>query len=384
MPVRKRLYCATAVIALSAAGLSTAAAASAQTGQVGRITSHHAISYEPTPRLGGARPALAGGLATFTASVTDGTSKFTYTLVGKNPAVKTTTATTNVQTQIVPLKMVIGGKTFDPTVGNACDSTSALSRTVNSPVFKTLAWKFGSTSVGTGQYVDAFRRAEFWNSTNPSGVNPGYHVTLNPTVLAPITIKVPNTKAALGSGCGNGLGGVEINWLDNYLQTKVLPALASSGVKPSTFPFFVLGNVVEFVNTTSDCCILGYHSAMNTSSGVQTYGISDYENSGAFSSSNLRDIEIASHEVAEWMDDPTGTNPTKPWGHIGQVTKCQSNLEVGDPLTGKTISRTAGTFTYHLQELAFFSWFYHSKPSLGVNGWFSSNGTFKTSAAACS
>jgi hypothetical protein len=34
-------------------------------------------------------------------------------------------------------------------------------------------------------------------------------------------------------------------------------------------------------------------------------------------------------------------------------------------------------------ELAFFSWFYHQRPSLGVNGWYSSNGTFTTPADKC-
>jgi hypothetical protein len=37
------------------------------------------------------------------------------------------------------------------------------------------------------------------------------------------------------------------------------------------------------------------------------------------------------------------------------------------------------TFTYNLQELAFFSWFYGA-PTLGLNGWFSNNGTFLTDA----
>jgi hypothetical protein len=36
-------------------------------------------------------------------------------------------------------------------------------------------------------------------------------------------------------------------------------------------------------------------------------------------------------------------------------------------------------FTYHWQELAFFSWFFGA-PSIGVNGWFSDNGTFMTDA----
>ena len=76
------------------------------------------------------------------------------------------------------------------------------------------------------------------------------------------------------------------------------------------------------------------------------------------------------------MNDPLGNNPTPVWGGIGQVGGCQSNLEIGrsverDHLPAVTIS----SFTYHLQELAFFSWFYGG-PSLGVDGKFSNNGTF--------
>jgi hypothetical protein len=66
------------------------------------------------------------------------------------------------------------------------------------------------------------------------------------------------------------------------------------------------------------------------------------------------------------------------------VTGCQSNLEVGDPLSGTLITDSLNGFSYHLQELAFFGWFYHRSPGLGVNGWYSSNGTFTTSAAPCS
>jgi hypothetical protein len=36
-------------------------------------------------------------------------------------------------------------------------------------------------------------------------------------------------------------------------------------------------------------------------------------------------------------------------------------------------------YTYHLQELAFFSWFFGA-PSIGIHGWFSNNGTFLTDA----
>ena len=48
---------------------------------------------------------------------------------------------------------------------------------------------------------------------------------------------------------------------------------------------------------------------------------------------------------------------------------------MGDPLSGTLAPpiRMPNGSTYHLQELAFFSWFYGA-PSVGVNGWFSDNG----------
>jgi hypothetical protein len=42
-------------------------------------------------------------------------------------------------------------------------------------------------------------------------------------------------------------------------------------------------------------------------------------------------------------------------------------------------ARGGGGYTYHLQELAFFSWFYGA-PSIGIHQWFSDNGTFLTDA----
>ena len=139
--------------------------------------------------------------------------------------------------------------------------------------------------------------------------------------------------------------------------------------------------MVEYIGTTSNCCVLGYHNAYTASSGRQTYALAMYDNSRAFTGSS--DISALSHEVAEWQNDPYTNNPTPSWGNIGQVSGCQKNLEVGDPLSGTTFTVTSGGFTYHPQELAFFSWFYHQSPSIGVNGWYSDQGTFKTFAAAC-
>lgn len=112
----------------------------------------------------------------------------------------------------------------------------------------------------------------------------------------------------------------------------------------------------------------------------QTYSPFDFDVSGFFVPS-ANDTAIASHEVAEWINDPYAINATPAWGHTGQVTGCQNNLEVGDPLTGNlapSIFMPNG-YTYHLQELAFFSWFFGS-PSLGIHGWFSDDATFLTDA----
>ena len=135
-------------------------------------------------------------------------------------------------------------------------------------------------------------------------------------------------------------------------------------------------------NNLFTCCILGYHGTTGFPIPTQTYSPAEFDsthlltdatgNPGPFS-----DTAILSHEVDEWMDDPMIANPTPPWGNTGQVAGCQANLEVGDPLTGTQITPITmpNGFTYHLQELAFFSWFFGA-PSIGVNGWYSDNGTF--------
>jgi len=321
----------------------------------------------------------------YTASVKVGTKSFTYTIVGKNPAIKVTNASTTVTAEIVPLIMKFtNGDTWDPTKIDSCDAgASALTRTQNSPIVKSQSWTWGGTSIGAGQVTDAFQRAEFWKYAQPTGINPSYGVKLAFKTLSPVTINVPNADAAFATiGCGNGLlGAANLNWLDPHLQSVVIPSLKSKGVTSTTFPIFVLHNFVEYIGTTSNCCVLGYHNTFNTTAGAQTYGLSIYDNSGAFSGSS--DISAMSHEVGEWQNDPNTVNPTPSWGHIGQVTGCQANLEVGDPLSGTTFTDTVGGFTYHPQELAFFSWFYHQTPSLGVNGWYSDQGTFTTFAAAC-
>ncbi|MCU1466421.1 MAG: hypothetical protein JWM72_2349 [Actinomycetia bacterium] len=356
--------------------------------RIGKITVKHVrLDWTPTRTSGqaaslNAQAAASASIPMFTASVRDGTSTFRYSMVGKNPFVAQTQPSTTVSTTLIPVVIKFSnGDTWNPAVIDSCDSQSALTRARNSPIFVAQPWKFGPTSVGTGQYIDAFQRGEFYRQTKPNGINPGYHVKLALKTHAALVLHVPTADAAESTTvCGNRkLGAVEINYLDGQIQHYITATLGSAAT--TTFPLFLLGNVVEYIGSTSNCCVLGYHNAIPNASQLQTYGVSMYDNTGDFGS--IADTSILAHEVGEWMNDPIGTNPTKPWGNIGQVAGCQFNLEVGDPLTGTGITDTLNGKKYHLQELAFFSWFYHSSPSLGANGWFSSNGTFRTSAAPC-
>jgi len=145
-------------------------------------------------------------------------------------------------------------------------------------------------------------------------------------------------------------------------------ALPHATVTPNQLPILLLYNVVMSVGAPiiNNCCILGYHGALSNG---QTYSPSEFDQTGIFGA-NINDTSIAAHEIGEWMDDPFGNNGTPAWGNIGQVAGCQGNLEVGDPLSGTlfpAVTMSTNHYTYHLQELAFRSWFYNAQhdPSIG-------------------
>jgi hypothetical protein len=281
-----------------------------------------------------------------------------------------------------------GDTTFNPTVADkACLSApndNPLKLVQQSPILNAATFDFGGTIVGDTQYTDAFQRANFWNVND----HETYHVLLDPVkTLAPVFIKVPaaNGLALATTSLGPTplcapFGIVDIAWFDAYLDQVVIPALTSKGVSPSNLPIFLVHNLVwaSPVSNLGGCCILGYHG--HTGLPIQTYAPLDFDSSGLFGPGQ-GDTNTMSHEIAEWMNDPFGDNPVPAWGHIGQQPGCQGNLEVGDPLSGTLAPPIvmANGFTYHLQELAFFSWFYGA-PSIGIHGWFSDNGTFLTDA----
>lgn len=355
-------------------------------------------------------------LETFTYTVTSTRDGKTYSgqIVGRSPF-SDPLGFTAVSSQLIPVIVrthsvfvgvangdvvtAPGVTVFDPTVPDDSCLTAPndvpLTLTQLSPIFKPFDFNFGGTDVGVTQTTDAFQRGNFFQLLNFGNVNFDdnlvYHVILSPTrTLAAVIIDIPvgngiaYPSAAFG-GCPTGtIGIVDLAAYEPGLEA-LFSQLSVNGVNPTTFPFFLEHNVVEceslapgincgdILNPKAACCILGFHGK----DGPQTFGTADFDTSEIFVSP-VPDVTSASHEVAEWMNDPFGNNPTPLWGHVGQVPGCQGNLEVGDPLSGTLappIFNPENGFTYHMQELAFFSWFYGA-PSVGIHGWFSNNDTF--------
>jgi len=390
----------------SAVYFSTTALLSAQSNGKGKLKAYTIVKPAKDAAGNVIRPAdSVSSLATFTYNVTssrDG-NNYTGSMVGQDPfssGLTTTTVTTPVVPLIITFNAVATGlnkrgimtrtkgkTTLDPTAADtaclAAPNDVPLTLVEQSPIFQSANFQFGTTAVGNTQYIDAFQRANFWQSVGGTD----YHTLVNPVVFQPIALNIGSNDGvvippSLLGGCGP-LGIVTFKQLDSIVTGTILPQLAAQGVDTSQFPVFLLYNTVMSLGLPEDlnkCCVLGFHGA--TGSPIQTYSPLDFDTSGLFGPT-VHDTSVMAHEVGEWMDDPFGNNPTPAWGHVGQVPGCQNNLEVGDPLSGTNIPPVVGSngFTYNLQELAFFSWFYGA-PSIAVNDWFSDNNTFTTDAGA--
>ena len=316
---------------------------------------------------------------------------YTGSMVGRSPFAHGHRITT-IPTYLVPVVLTFQdtGEVFDPTTADGCGpaNETVIQLIQNSPLIGEPNFTINGVNVGVGQYLDEFQRANFWAKV----AGTPYHTTFSttPTVLAPVHVTVPTADGVTVAGLCRDNGQMDINWWDNELQTVIMPALAADGVGPANFPQFIFNSVAEYLNgSPSNCCALGYHSSYMNGGVFQTYSVNEYDTSGYFGG----DTSVMSHEMAEWLDDPDGSNPVPAWGAEGQVTAgtCQANLEVGDPLSPNfgtatnpfSFTNTSTGVTYTLQELAFYSWFLGSNPSLGAGGKYSDNGTFGGYAKAC-
>jgi len=298
---------------------------------------------------------------------------YTFQIVGTDPTQPPASTTIT----YVPVAVVVhfsNGAVLDPRQPGCNDTIPVKTRFFKSPLFTNVNLTSNGVNVGLTQIIDGFQRAEFWSMVG--GTN--YHVLLAPSG----SIKVVNINAPAGStavagacaGSNHDLGEIPFFGWDSIVRTEV-----NKFAQTNQLPVIMAYNVVL---TSGGCCIIGYHNAYGRTGGTQTYAYGAYTDARICRSRGIQYTHAYTHEIGEWANDPFVDNATPAWGHVGQVSGCQNNLEVGDPLTGTPFIVHKGGFTYHPQELAFFSWFFRT-PSSGTGGLFSFEGTFKSAQGAC-
>lgn len=285
--------------------------------------------------------------------------------------------------------------TFDPSTAPDAGCTAgqtAMSLVENSPIFQNYPWTLNGVDVGVTQYLDAFQRSNFWSYVQNAN---DYHTLLTYTVGEPLALPLsyasptPGAEVRTGvattctnpGGPGSVNGGAYQGIVDYYvLKGAMTGYIASHQITPNQVPIFILYNVMYSQNGL--LYLGGYHFSEASypqalESPGQTYVMANFRTNG----SGPLDVSILSHEIGEWLNDPGGFNAVPPWGNIGEVTGCKRYLEVGDPLTQTDLAPVVGPngFAYHLQELAYFSWFVRTQ-SIGAGGQFSDNGTLTSSA----
>jgi len=292
---------------------------------------------------------------------------YPYQMVGTDPSAGS--ATTTVRTVIIPLNLVFSD-------GTAFDGTSRVDKTEDSPIFVNAQYTSGYT-----QYGDAIQRAEFWKYVSNQSRN--YHVRLrHPQILPTQTINVPAANGSVGSNphTKQPEGLIDINWFDPQIQALI----TSLHIGPKTLPIFLTTNTFLYQGDPSQCCIIGYHSAIpgtdaNGQSVIQTYIWSTYNDPGMFSVP-IEDINALSHEVSEWFNDPFTDNVVPNWSVPSEPQYgCSNFLEVGDPVVGVSFTVNG----YHPQDEVFYSWFARQTPSIGINGQYTYLGTFTAPAPNC-
>jgi hypothetical protein len=313
------------------------------------------------------------------ASFTDPTNGVTYpyTMVGTNAF--TSNDQTTVPSAIIPFRFVFAD-------GTVMDGGGDVAATIASPIFTDYTYPLSANDVT--QYGDAIQRAQF------NRIGTTYHVRLAaPTVLPTQTIDVPaNQGFAFVGSRGALIGLMDIGWFSSKLHN----AINALHVPPQTLPIVLTHNVLTWIGSPNNCCVLGYHGATSSVNGnggqqVQTYVYAAFLTPRTFGGfdgpgAGLGDIHALSHEVSEWYDDPFVNNLVQPWTAPGYG--CSPYLETGDPVVGVWFPlpgnpQTNANGVWHPEDEVYFSWFARQVPSIAYNGLYTYMGTFTGPSTGC-
>jgi hypothetical protein len=316
----------------------------------------------------------------FEDSFTSGGTTYPYQMVGNAPS---RPGTTRVQAVVIPIDLTFQ----DARIANPeLSGSSKAAKVVASPIFQSARWP--STGDIT-QYADAQRRAEFWNVLKNRSA---YHMLLGTQVHQTVRLTVPTADGDVEDTNGDGIphGYVDEEWWVGQLQGL----LRSLRLSPREFPVFVTYDMLAGLDA-------GYHEAVfferpNGKLEIFTYAWGSWYDPRWFAGFGLpenfaRDVMGLGHEAAEWSNDPFLDNVVPEWRFsIPPVFSnvCSNLLEVGDPLETQELPGPfpipLNGFTYHLQDLAFLSYFARQSPSEGFGGKYSLFGDFTSYSEPCS
>jgi len=302
--------------------------------------------------------AYAQEIPTFTQFYISGGQLFAATMAGDFPVLGNTT---HIPVTLVPLTVIFepGGQVFDP-LQIVSHGDSPVSFVLKSPLFKAATFdKHPETNDAPTQWLDAYQRANFWSTitggtsrNNP--VKRDFHILLDTPQVAPWFLAVPAWEGSVDKD-SNGDPNGHINWpfFDQEVRA-LLPLFPAKGLT-----IFLLGHI-DFPNWSNggpNSVAGGYHLHM----GNQTYIVDGFDFNGP-------DVEGLSHELAEWLADPFISSTTPGWRKTAS-SDCSHRMEVGDPMHGHVVEMQFHGDTFHLEDLAFLSWFAPDQPSTAINGW---------------
>jgi hypothetical protein len=161
-------------------------------------------------------------------------NNYTVTQVGGSPNVANP-GTTTVNVLVVPVIVHIGSTVFDPTAANACITGRLTplagfqgSPPVNSVIFdgKSAAGHaslINRVAGGAATYVDAFRRAEYWQTAGGTAYHTGFNVTYGAAqTITAVEVKAMGGGNVISTNCAP-LGVLPTNAFEAYVQSTLLP-----------------------------------------------------------------------------------------------------------------------------------------------------------------
>src|ERR1017187_4910110 len=266
---------------------------------------------------------------------------------------------------------------------NSNPKLSAFSAVVDSPIFQARDFKFGKTSVGTVQWIEATERASFWNY--PGAKFDNWHIVMVPLLYPRQTLDVSQTDWHINSS--DHLHMVDGSAIADFINAQ-LPKYEGE------LPIFLVYNT-NLYNPDDGAY---HHNHVSSDGNNNPYIFTCYEDGDA-PSPNLHPL---SHEIAEYAHDPFLSNKVDPYpksnvpipwnpSYVFTQKDCGTGLEVGDPVghkgTGNALSIDTSAMTYNFQNIAVASWFMDANPSFSVNGWYTLggaiNGEFTAPAPDC-